>query len=80
MALGTSSDSSTEIIVISLFKSISSNSDRIAKDDLSLLIASSFTDIQAIDTVSIIQKTAYNLRHTGWPMLYGPYIIWTIHI
>ena len=56
MALGTSSDSSTEIIVISLFTSISSNSDRIAKDDLSLLIASSFTDIEIIDTVSIIQK------------------------
>ena len=73
-------DSSTEIIVISLFKSISSNSERIAKDDRSILIASSFKDIEIIDTVSIIQKTAYNLRLTGWPMLYGPYIIWTIHI
>ena len=56
MALGTSSDSSTEIIVISLFKSISSNSERITKDERSILIASSFTDIEIIDTVSIIQK------------------------
>ena len=60
MALGTSSDSSTEIIVISLFKSISSNNDRIAKDDLSRLIASSFTDIQIIDTASIILNTSEN--------------------
>ena len=64
MALGTSSDSSTEIIVISLFKSISSNSDRIAKDDLSLLIASSFTDIQTIDTC--------DMGHIIWLILYGP--------
>ena len=48
MAFGTFSDSSTEIIVISLFKSISSSSARIAKDDLSLLIASSFADIEII--------------------------------
>ena len=62
MAFVTSSDSSTEIIVISLFKSISSNSDRIANDDLSLLIASSFTDIEIIDTVSINHRIIpYNL-------------------
>ena len=74
MAFVTSSDSSTEIIVISLFKSISSNSDRIANDDLSLLIASSFTDIEVFDTVSINHRiirynlnenTTKNLGHIG---------------
>ena len=78
MAFVTSSDSSTEIIVISLFKSISSNSDRIANDDLSLLIASSFTDIEIIDTVSINPRIIrYNLyenttKNLGHIISYGP--------
>ena len=64
---GTSSDSSIETIVISLFKSISSNSDRIASEDLSLLIASSFSVLKS----SIEPDETVTMDHSLWFIDYG---------